>query len=217
MLYEKRRSLILAGGGSAGKSVSASAADRMKHRKRVHTESVSKASGAVSALAGDSGEERDKKIAAAVRNLTEALCESAGMELVCVEYQRETRGRVLRLYIDKPGGVRLEDCAYVSRQLGDMLDVSTDPDIENIGPYSLEVTSPGSDRPVEKKADFEKFRGRKIKIRIRRQGSEGQKAKTVQGILSAVSEDTVEIQTARQTLSIPFGEIRRARLVPDGA
>jgi ribosome maturation factor RimP len=194
-------------------------ADRKKHRKKERTEPVSKASGSVSASAGDSGEERDKKIAAAIRNVTEALCESEGMELVCVEYQREARGRVLRLYIDKPGGVRLSDCAYISRQVGDMLDVSTDPDIENIGPYSLEVTSPGSDRPVEKKADFEKFRGRKIKIRIRRQHSEGQKTKTVsvsiQGILSAVSGESVEIQTGHQTLSIPFQEIRRARLVSE--
>jgi len=190
---------------------------QMKHRKSEQTESVSKTSGAVSALAGDSGEERDEKIAAAVRNLTEALCESEGMELVCVEYQRESKVRVLRLYIDRPGGVRLEDCVYVSRQLSDILDVSTDPNIENIGPYSLEVTSPGPDRPVEKKADFEKFRGRKIKIRIRRQLSEGQKAKTVQGILSGISGETVEIQTAQKTVSIPFQEIRRARLVPDGA
>lgn len=204
MLYEKRRKK------SGRKSVSALATDGNPVNET--SRSVSASAGSVLALAG---QERDEKIAAAVRNLMEPLCESEGMELVCVEYQRETKGRVLRLYIDKPGGVMLDDCVYISRQLGDMLDVTADPDMENIGPYSLEVTSPGSDRPIEKKADFEKFRGRKVKIRIRRQHSEEQKAKTVQGILNGISGETVEIQTGHQTVSIPFKEIRRARLVPD--
>ena len=63
------------------------------------------------------------EVVAKVKEMIEPVCASEGMELVQVEYQRESGGRVLRLYIDKPGGVRIEDCAYISRQVGDYLDV----------------------------------------------------------------------------------------------
>ena len=82
------------------------------------------------------------EVIALVNTLAEPLCKNEGMELVHVEYQREAAGWVLRLYIDQPGGVRLEDCSRVSRQLGDLLDVT----VENIGPYNLEVSSPGINR-----------------------------------------------------------------------
>jgi len=83
------------------------------------------------------------KIAASVKDLAEPLCESEGVELVYVEYQPEAGGMILRLYIDKPEGVTVDDCIYISRQLGDILDVN----LENAGAYRLEVSSPGSDRP----------------------------------------------------------------------
>ena len=63
------------------------------------------------------------------------------MELIYVEYQREAGGRILRLYIDRPGGVTLDDCIYISRQSSDLLDVY----LENTGPYRLEVSSPGTE------------------------------------------------------------------------
>ena len=89
-----------------------------------------------------------QEIIAQTKSLAQRLCEAEGMELVHVEFQREAGGRVLRLYIDQPGGVTLNDCVNISRQMGDLLDVN----IENMGPYNLEVSSPGTDRPLSKEA-----------------------------------------------------------------
>ncbi len=94
------------------------------------------------------------KIAAMVKELAEPLCESEGVELVYVEYQPEAAGMILRLYIDKPKGVTIDDCIYINRQLGDILDVN----LENAGTYRLEVSSPGPDRPLCKKIDFNRFK-----------------------------------------------------------
>ncbi len=156
----------------------------------------------------------ERRIASQVMNLAGPLCEAEGMELVHVEYQREARGRMLRLYIDKPGGVVLNDCVCISRQLNDILDV----ELENSGAYNLEVSSPGLDRPLGKKEDFEKFSGKPVMIRFSRpsNGTVGKKRKneTVKGILMGISEDVVRISVdAGKTIEIPFGEISRARLV----
>lgn len=161
--------------------------------------------------------EKYKQVSAEeIRSIAEPLCETEGMELVYVEYQREAGGRILRLYIDKPGGVMLDDCVYISRQVGDLLDVS----FENMGPYNLEVTSPGPDRPLGKEDDFERFRGHRAKIRfIRSQKEQKLKPepdqKTVQGILLGISEGIVRLMLDDETVSIPFQEITRARLVPE--
>ncbi len=155
-----------------------------------------------------------------IRTIAEPLCEAEGMELIHVEFQRETGGRVLRLYIDKPGGVMLDDCVHVSRQVGDILAV----DLGDIGPYHLEVTSPGPDRPLGKARDFERFRGDKVKIRFRlpQADQEGQKwndappaEKTVQGILQGMSEGSVRLLVHDRTVSIPVQEITRARILPE--
>ncbi len=127
------------------------------------------------------------------------------MELVYTEYLRDRGGRVLRLYIDRPGGVTLDDCARISRQVSDWLDVSMD----DIGPYNLEVSSPGPERPLGRIADFKRFRGRKAKISISppRQGR-----KNFTGFLLGVSEGRVSLQTAEGVVEIPMAEIRKARL-----
>ena len=88
-----------------------------------------------------------------VWQLAQPLCASEGVELVHVEYQREQGGRTLRLYLDKPGGVTLDDCAGISRHLGDLLDVS----LETAASYRLEVSSPGSKRPLGRLEDFKRF------------------------------------------------------------
>ncbi|MBI5344960.1 MAG: ribosome maturation factor RimP [Deltaproteobacteria bacterium] len=95
-----------------------------------------------------------------VVELAVPVAEGKGIELVDVEYAVETGVRVLRIYIDKPGGVTLNDCAEVSRELGTALDV------ENLltERYSLEVSSPGLDRKLTKEKDFVKYAGRNVKI-----------------------------------------------------
>ena len=143
---------------------------------------------------------------AKVKELTEPLCEAMGMELVHVEYQRESRGIMLRIYIDKPGGITLDDCVFVNRQLSDTLDLHFD----SSGSYSLEVSSPGSDRPLSKKLDFEKFRGRVARIKTIAPVN-GQK--NFKGVLLNISEETINMSLDDKTVAIPFKEVKSARLV----
>jgi ribosome maturation factor RimP len=148
----------------------------------------------------------DRSVVASVIQLTGPLCDAEGIELVHVEYQRETVGRVLRLYIDQPGGVTLDDCTRISRQLGDLLDVS----LEDMGPYHLEISSPGIDRPLGKKQDFERFKGKMAKLKTIKPVA-GKKNFT--GTLSGLREGFVEIRAGDKTVAISFDEIIRARLV----
>jgi ribosome maturation factor RimP len=150
--------------------------------------------------------EKERRIIAQVYALGEPLCESDGMELVCVEYQREPRGRILRLYLDKPGGVTLADCASISRQIGDLLDVTLD----EAGAYSLEVSSPGPNRPLGKKRDFVKYQGNLAEIRTSQPINGKKKFK---GIMEGMSDDTVNLRMNDTSLAIPHVLITRARLV----
>lgn len=142
--------------------------------------------------------------------LGDPLCAAEMMELVHVEFQREGQGRILRLYIDKPGGVILDDCARVSRQMSDLLDVHVDAE----GKYHLEVSSPGIERPVSKAADFKRFAGRRIEVRIFPKIAGRKKVK---GILDGISEaDVVTVITEDGSIEIPRARITRARLIIDG-
>ncbi len=151
----------------------------------------------------------EKKIVARVNDLLEPLFSAEGMELVYVEYQREAGGRTLRLFIDRPGGVTLDDCIYISRQSNDLLDVY----LEDTGPYRLEVSSPGLNRPLAKKTDFEKFKGNRIQVRTHRPIDGKNKFK---GILLGISEDLVNLSINDQTVTIPHEEIKMARLIDKG-
>lgn len=137
--------------------------------------------------------------------LVQPVCEAAGMELVLAEFRREPAGRILRLYIDRPGGVTLGDCAHISRQVTDLLDVS----IEGIGPYNLEVSSPGINRPLVKKNDYHRFSGHTARIRLHKP-VDGRKNFT--GTLSMATDETVQIDTETGTVSFDFSQIARARL-----
>jgi ribosome maturation factor RimP len=152
---------------------------------------------------------RSERIARQVFAIAEPLCESEGIELVFVEFQSETTGRVLRLFIDKPGGITLDDCAAVSRQLTDILDVS----LEDVGPYSLEVSSPGPERPIGKVDDYNRFKGKKIKVRTSRP-IDGRKNFT--GTLAGFLDGRVNLTIDKQTVAIPHTSIKRARLINHG-
>ncbi|HEX7127077.1 MAG TPA: ribosome maturation factor RimP [Thermodesulfobacteriota bacterium] len=95
-----------------------------------------------------------------VYRLAEPVAAALGLEVIDIEYRREGGGWVLRLFIDKPGGVSLDDCTAMSRELSPVLDVE-DP-IEHA--YHLEVSSPGATRPLKTDRDFERFRGRRVRI-----------------------------------------------------
>jgi ribosome maturation factor RimP len=149
---------------------------------------------------------RSEAIISRTKELAEPLCEAEGFELVHVEYQRETGGRVLRLYVDKPGGITLDDCVYISRQTSDLLDVN----LESDEAYSLEVTSPGLNRPLAKEADFERFQGNVAEIRVRPPLSG---RKNFKGVLLGISGGYVNLLLDKETVAIPFDAIVKARLV----
>ncbi len=137
--------------------------------------------------------------------LVQPICEAAGMELVLAEFRREPAGRILRLYVDRPGGVSLDDCAHISRQVSDLLEVS----MEGIGPYNLEVSSPGTNRPLVTESDYRRFTGHAARISLH-EPVNGQKR--FKGTLSATTDGTVQIETETGTVSFDFSQIARARL-----
>jgi len=147
----------------------------------------------------------EKNILIQVKELLEPMCEAEGVELVHLEYQRESRGRILRLYIDRPGGVTIDDCVYINRQSGDLIDVY----LEDIGPYNLEVSSPGLNRPLGKKLDYERFKGNKARIKTD-QAINGQK--NFKGVLLGISEGIVKLSVDEKTIAIPYREITKAHL-----
>lgn len=149
---------------------------------------------------------RQRAFVELVARLAEPLCHGQGMELVHVEYQREPGGLTLRCYLDKPGGITLDDCVDISRQLEDMLDVHAG----DVPPYRLEVSSPGIDRPVGKLSDFNRFAGRQAKIRVA-EAVNGRKNFT--GILAGVIDETVQLQVGNETVSLNVHDIKRARLI----
>jgi ribosome maturation factor RimP len=144
-------------------------------------------------------------IVSLVKDLAEPVCESEGMELIQVEYGSERGGKTLRLYIDKPGGVTLDDCAFISHQVGDILDVN----LESAGSYNLEVSSPGPERPLAKAADFERFEGEIIEIRTSRMIAGHKRFK---GVLSGISKGIVTLFVEDKAVAIPYRDITRARL-----
>ncbi|MGD9082970.1 MAG: ribosome maturation factor RimP [Desulfobacterales bacterium] len=149
--------------------------------------------------------ENKEKIVSQARDLIGSLCENEGLELVHLEYQREAGGRILRLFIDRPGGVTLDDCVRISRQSSDLLDVY----LENIGPYRLEVSSPGPNRPLGKRLDFDRFKGSRVKIKTA-QSVDGQKK--FKGVLMGISEEIVKLSVDGKIACIPYQEIITAQL-----
>ena len=95
-----------------------------------------------------------------IREITDRVAAAEGLELVDVEIVGRGRSAVLRIFLDKPGGIAIRDCEQVSRQVGAILDV------EDLlpGRYTLEVSSPGLDRRLVKPADYERFAGKQVKL-----------------------------------------------------
>lgn len=146
-----------------------------------------------------------------VTDLAQPILEERQLELVDIEYVKAGRDFVLRLFIDKDGGVMLDDCAEVSHELSAILDVEDVIDSY----YTLEVSSPGLDRPLKKAADFERFNGRLIKVRTFEPYCDdaGNKRKTFLGTLNGYVDSTVQITLKEgQTASIPFDKIAKANL-----
>ena len=152
-----------------------------------------------------------KRFVAQLKELAESMCEAQSIELVHIECQREPRGTIIRLYIDREGGVKLDDCIFISRQFDNLIEVDLmGQNFDNIGPFNLEVSSPGPDRPLGKKVDFERFKGQIVRIKTS-QPVDGRKS--FKGVLLGMSEDMVKLLINDEKVAIPFEEIISARLI----
>jgi ribosome maturation factor RimP len=143
-----------------------------------------------------------------LNQLVGQVVEPMGYELVGVEYRRGKDSGLLRIYIDKDGGIVVDDCVAVSRQLGAMLDVE-DPLKEA---YQLEVSSPGMDRPLFVKEHFERFAGNKVRIKLRMKLHGRRK---FEGVLKGVQDDSVILEMDGEMEQLPLDQIDTARLVPE--
>ena len=145
------------------------------------------------------------EIMAAVQAVIEPVVAGMGYELV--ELQAANGGRMLRLFIDKPGGINVDDCAAVSRQLSRVLEV------EGIDYDRLEVSSPGLDRPLRKGSDFARFAGHKADVRMRTPDATGRRRFI--GVLRGADETNVALELEGQTVRLALNDVERARLVPE--
>jgi ribosome maturation factor RimP len=126
------------------------------------------------------------KIAATVKNLVESEIEKMNIDLIDVEYVKEGSRKYLRVYIDKRGGVTIDDCEMVAKAIGPMID-ELDPIQES---YVFEVSSPGIDRPLKTEKDFKRYEGHLVEVRLYTQ-VEGRK--TYEGYLDGLYGDVLKI------------------------
>jgi len=129
----------------------------------------------------------------------------AGLGYEFVDLERSGKGKLLRVYIDKPGGINVDDCAKVSNHLSRVLTV------ENIAYDRLEISSPGLDRMLRKEQDFVRFAGHKARIKVRVPIG-GQR--NFVGVLRQAREGKVEIEVDGKILSLDLANLDKARLVP---
>ena len=157
--------------------------------------------------------------------MAQPYLEVEGLELVETQFRRERSGWVLRLFIDRlaaaeslsreaegedvpaGSGVTLDDCVEVSREVGRLLEV------EDVVPvaYTLEVSSPGLDRPLKKPADFVRFSGRLIRVKVA--GPEGKR--TIKGRLLGLNGDRIELEAEGRVESVPRDLAVRVQLEPE--
>jgi ribosome maturation factor RimP len=156
-----------------------------------------------------------------VRAVAERVASSLGLELWDVEFRGAGKARMLRIYIDKPGGVTHENCADVSREVGTILDVE---DVVPGASYTLEVSSPGMDRKLRNVSDYERFAGSKVRLMTReavngRRDFEGR----LQGVhdgrvtleLAASKKKKQAAATAPGPVEIDLANVEKAQLVPE--
>jgi ribosome maturation factor RimP len=142
------------------------------------------------------------------------VCAAHGLDLVDARFTSE-RGMVLQVLIERPGqpaghsGVSLADCQAVSRDLLTVLDVEQDAIMPREA-YRLEVGSPGVERPLISRGDFERFAGHEVRLSARRPVAG---RKRFQGVLRGIDGDAVKVSVSGEELAVPLAEIAKANLV----
>jgi ribosome maturation factor RimP len=150
-----------------------------------------------------------------VRGVAERVAASHGLEVVDVEFRGGGKSRMLRLFIDKAGGVTHEDCALVSREVGTILDVE---DAVPGGSYLLEVSSPGIDRKLVKPADYQRFTGSRVRLATREPIDGG---RHFEGKLDGLRDGRIALQvggtrkTPPRTIEVELSNIEKANLAPE--
>jgi ribosome maturation factor RimP len=156
-----------------------------------------------------------------IREITERVAASKGLEVVNVELRGGGKARTLRIVIDKPAGITHEDCASLSREVSTILDVE---DAVPGSSYLLEVSSPGLDRDLYTAADYERFVGSKVKLMTRQPVNgnrhfEGRLESFKEGRLmldlSKVRKRAVPAESGEMKLEIEFANVEKANLVPE--
>lgn len=140
-----------------------------------------------------------------LEGILEPTLTGLGYELV--DMQVSNRGRFLRIFMDKPGGITVEDCAAVSRHLSRVLEV------EGIDYDRLEVSSPGLDRPLRKAADFARYAGHKVDVRMRLADASGRRRYI--GLLKGIEGAAATVEVDGTPVALQLDGMDRARLVPE--
>jgi len=149
-----------------------------------------------------------KEIVDRVSAMVHPILFNEGMELVDIEYRRESRGWVLRLYLDKEGGITLDDCTRINQEVGRCLD------IEDFipSPYILEVSSPGLTRPLKTEKEFMKYRHCLVKVKTI---DPIENRRHFKGRLQTISENKIEIEVDGFFFQIPLSNVAKANLEID--
>jgi ribosome maturation factor RimP len=148
----------------------------------------------------------NQEIISRLEELIQPLVESQGADLVELQYGRPKRGRgILRLFVDRHGGISIEDLARISRMVGGLLEVH---DVIP-GSYTLEVSSPGLTRALKTPKDYQRFAGRLARVTTRAVW-EGRQVHC--GIIEGLKDDQVCLKEGESVVCIPLSEIARARL-----
>lgn len=175
-----------------------------------------------------------------IENIVADICLKQGCELYDIEVVGSGNGRVLRIFIDKPvvmsaevrdltnedesptGGVGIEDCSNVARELNQILDAEGGEELVPGGAYSLEVSSPGLDRHLKTKNHFEKVVGKKIYVQLDQNlGSLGAQEKAIQltkkfeEVLKSVEDDKLVFDFRQETIKVPLNLVHKAKLTFD--
>lgn len=143
-----------------------------------------------------------------IEQIVESVAGRLGYEVVKVEFVPQQKNSILRVYIDSENGIQIRDCEKVSRQISAVMEVE-DP---IAGHYTLEVSSPGIDRPLVKPAHFQRFCGHRVKVSTRNMYL-GRKRFT--GKLTEVNDAGIVVEVDGEAYELPFNDINNAKLCPE--
>ena len=145
------------------------------------------------------------KVTELVAGFAKPIVEAQGCSLWDVEYVREGSDRILRVYIDKEGGVDISDCEAISRAMDPILD-EKDPIAES---YTFEVSSAGLERPLKRPSDFERFMGSAVTVKLYRPRNG---LKEIPGVLRGYEEGRITVEAGKETITFEKSEVALVRL-----